>query len=331
MSGRPDAAREAARFLRQLQEMGQGDLVLDAFGRTEALALLDAARRAAPAEAPEAPEAAEPAAAARSTSPASPAGAATATSDGATAPADAQVPSGREGSSGSAPSSTGRGASDPPAPRAAPAQGAPSAGRPTASSPAPTAPDTSLPVLPDDYDALRELALGCTRCRLSETRTQVVFSDGSADARLMVVGEAPGANEDATGLPFVGQAGRFLDLLLACVDLDRERSVYIANVLKCRPPGNRNPLQDEIDCCSPYLRKQIELVAPQALLAVGTFAAQLLTGQSSSLGRLRGTVHAYEGVPLVVTYHPAALLRNPKWTRPVWDDLQLLREIMEGR
>lgn len=187
-----------------------------------------------------------------------------------------------------------------------------------------------LPVLPDDYEALREMALGCTLCRLSETRTQVVFSDGTPDARLMVVGEAPGANEDATGLPFVGAAGRFLDLLLACIDLSREDSVYIANVLKCRPPGNRNPLPAEIDCCAPYLKKQIELVRPEVLLAVGTFSAQLLTGQTSTLGRLRGTVHSYQGVPLVVTYHPAALLRNPKWTRPVWDDLQLLRGVLDG-
>ena len=187
-----------------------------------------------------------------------------------------------------------------------------------------------LPVLPDDYDGLRDVALRCTLCKLAETRTQVVFSDGAPDARLMVVGEAPGANEDATGLPFVGAAGRFLDLLLACIDLSREESVYIANVLKCRPPGNRNPLPVEIDCCAPYLKKQIELVRPEVLLAVGTFSAQLLTGQTSTLGRLRGTVHSYQGVPLVVTYHPAALLRNPKWTRPVWDDLQLLRGVLDG-
>ncbi len=172
-----------------------------------------------------------------------------------------------------------------------------------------------LPVLPDDYDALREMALGCTRCGLSETRTQVVFSDGAADARLMVVGEAPGANEDATGRPFVGAAGQFLDLLLATVDLSREESVYICNVLKCRPPGNRNP---------------IELVRPEAILAVGSFSAQLLTGrEKTALGRLRGEVHSYEGVPLVVTYHPAALLRNANWTRAFWDDLQLLRDVMD--
>ncbi|MCG6957946.1 MAG: uracil-DNA glycosylase [Gemmatimonadetes bacterium] len=188
----------------------------------------------------------------------------------------------------------------------------------------------ALPVLPASYTELRETALSCTRCALAETRTQVVFSDGAVDARLVVVGEAPGANEDATGLPFVGAAGRFLDLLLACVDLSRRDSVYICNVLKCRPPGNRNPLPQEIEACSPFLKKQLELVAPEALLAVGTFAARLLTGEQKPIGRLRGTVHAYQGIPLVVTYHPAALLRNSGWTRSFWDDLQLLRQVMDG-
>lgn len=182
----------------------------------------------------------------------------------------------------------------------------------------------------EDYQELRDTALQCTRCRLSETRTQVVFSDGSPDARLVVVGEAPGANEDATGLPFVGAAGQFLDLLLATVDLSRKDSVYICNVLKCRPPGNRNPMPDEIESCLPYLHGQLELVAPRALLAVGTFAAQALTGEQKPLGRLRGTVHGYQGIPLVVTYHPAALLRNAGWTRAFWDDLQLLRQVMDG-
>lgn len=188
----------------------------------------------------------------------------------------------------------------------------------------------ALPVLPADYDSLRAEALTCTRCRLAETRTQVVFSDGAVDARLVVVGEAPGANEDTTGLPFVGAAGQFLDLLLATVGLSREESVYIANVLKCRPPGNRNPQPDEIDACSPFLKKQLELIAPQALLAVGTFSGQLLTGAQKPLGKLRGEVHSYQGIPLVVTYHPAALLRNAGWTRAFWDDLQLLRTVMDG-
>ena len=165
---------------------------------------------------------------------------------------------------------------------------------------------------------------------MAQTRTQVVFSDGAVDARLVVVGEAPGANEDATGLPFVGAAGQFLDLLLATVDLSREDSVYIANVLKCRPPGNRNPQPNEIDACSPFLKKQLEVIAPQALLAVGTFSGQLLTGEQKPLGKLRGQVHSYQGIPLVVTYHPAALLRNAGWTRAFWDDLQLLRTVMDG-
>jgi DNA polymerase len=158
----------------------------------------------------------------------------------------------------------------------------------------------------------------------------VVFSDGAIDARLVVVGEAPGANEDETGLPFVGAAGKFLDLLLASVGLSREESVYICNVLKCRPPGNRNPQTDEIDLCAPYLKKQLELIQPEALLAVGSFAAQLLTGSEKvALGKLRGTVHSYQGIPLICTYHPAALLRNPKWTRSFWDDLQLLRTLLD--
>jgi uracil-DNA glycosylase len=189
----------------------------------------------------------------------------------------------------------------------------------------------TLPVLPDDYDQLRAIALSCTRCRLADGRTQVVFSDGPRDARLMVVGEAPGAQEDETGLPFVGAAGKYLDLLLATVGLAREDSVYIANVLKCRPPGNRNPTTDEIEACSPFLRKQIELVKPEALLAVGSFSGKLLTGQeNATLGKLRGKVHGYQGVPLVVTYHPAALLRNPRWTRLFWDDLQLLRDVLDA-
>lgn len=185
-------------------------------------------------------------------------------------------------------------------------------------------------VLPAEYEALRQEALACTRCRLHQGRTQAVFSDGNPAARLMVVGEAPGANEDRTGLPFVGQAGKLLDLMLASVGLSRTDSVYICNVIKCRPPGNRNPRPDEIEACAPFLRRQIELVRPEALLAVGSFSAQLLTGAQQPLGNLRGEVYSYEGVPLVVTYHPAALLRNPGWSRPAWDDLQLLRQVMDG-
>jgi len=182
-----------------------------------------------------------------------------------------------------------------------------------------------------DHEGLKAAAEACVLCRLSRTRANVVFSDGNPNARLMVVGEAPGANEDKTGLPFVGQAGKLLDLLLASVGLSRQKSVYICNVLKCRPPGNRDPMPDEIDFCAPYLKRQIALVAPEVILAVGTFAAQLLTATNRPLGKLRGSVYSYEGVPLVVTYHPAALLRNAGWTRPTWDDLQLLRQVMDQR
>jgi DNA polymerase len=231
--------------------------------------------------------------------------------------------------------SVGRAAAVATAPEATPPRGAGADRRAGAASRAEAKPASAtaaaLPVLPASYEELRQTALSCTRCRLSGTRTHVVFSDGVPDARLVVVGEAPGANEDATGLPFVGAAGKFLDLLLRTVGLSREESVYICNVLKCRPPGNRNPLPDEIEMCSPFLEKQIELIRPEALLAVGSFSGQLLTGrQGVALGQLRGEVHSYKGIPLVCTYHPAALLRNPRWTRSFWDDLQLLRNVMDG-
>jgi uracil-DNA glycosylase family 4 len=237
---------------------------------------------------------------------------------------------------GNGPVDTARGASpEPPRPRTARSDRRPAAtvargsGSPPANAPGPDAAGPSPDLSQLDYDQLRDLALQCTRCGLSGTRTQVVFSDGNPEARVVVVGEAPGANEDRTGLPFVGAAGKLLDLMLASIDLSREESVYICNVLKCRPPGNRNPQPDEIRACSPYLRRQLELVRPEALLAVGTFAAQLLTSSDAPLGKLRGEVHSYQGIPLVVTYHPAALLRNSGWVRATWDDLQLLRQVMD--
>jgi uracil-DNA glycosylase family 4 len=184
--------------------------------------------------------------------------------------------------------------------------------------------------LPGTLLELRAHCSGCTKCGLAAERTQTVFSDGNPEARLMVVGEAPGANEDASGLPFVGAAGKLLDLLLATVDLSRDSSVYICNVVKCRPPGNRNPEPEEIEACAPYLKKQIELVQPEAILAVGTFAGRLLSGKDLPLGALRGTTHHYEGIPLIVTYHPAALLRNSGWIRPTWTDMQRVRRILDG-
>jgi uracil-DNA glycosylase len=171
-------------------------------------------------------------------------------------------------------------------------------------------------------------AAGCTKCGLSVSRTQVVFGRGSSTTGLVVVGEAPGSEEDRQGLPFVGPAGRLLDLLLLAVGFERD-GVYICNVLKCRPPGNRDPRPDEVAACSPYLHAQLDAIAPRAVLAVGRFAGQMLTGSDGGMGQLRGRVHAYRGIPVVATYHPAYLLRTPSATRKTWQDLQLLRQVLD--
>lgn len=177
-------------------------------------------------------------------------------------------------------------------------------------------------------DVLSTEASGCVKCRLSEGRTQVVFGRGSAGAELVVVGEAPGREEDRTGLPFVGPAGKLLDLLLLSVGIERGRA-YICNVLKCRPPNNRDPMADEVSTCAPYLHAQLDIIQPRVLLGVGKFAAQWLSGSDQSIGRLRGTVHEYRGIPVVATYHPAYLLRSPHATRKTWQDLQLMRQVLD--
>jgi uracil-DNA glycosylase family 4 len=174
---------------------------------------------------------------------------------------------------------------------------------------------------------IQENAAACTACGLHATRTNSVFARGNPLSQLMVVGEAPGEEEDKTGLPFVGRAGKLLDVLLQAVGFPRD-SVYICNVLKCRPPNNRNPLPNEVDSCSGFLRSQIDLIAPKVLLAVGKFAAQTLAQSEESIGRLRGQIHQYNNVPVVVTYHPAYLLRSPQATRIAWSDFQLLRKIL---
>lgn len=168
----------------------------------------------------------------------------------------------------------------------------------------------------------------CTRCPLYATAKNAVPGEGNPDADLVCVGEAPGANEDETGRPFIGQAGQLLTKILGAINLARE-DVFICNVLKHRPPGNRNPAPVEVEACSPYLVRQLELIRPKAILALGTFAAQTLLNTKLPIGRLRGAVHRYHGVPLVVTYHPAALLRNPAWKRPTWEDVQLVRRILD--
>jgi uracil-DNA glycosylase len=180
-----------------------------------------------------------------------------------------------------------------------------------------------------DLTQLAELIRRCTRCDLYKTAINAVPGEGNPHADFMCVGEAPGAQEDATGRPFYGQAGQLLTKILQAVNLSREE-VFILNVLKHRPPGNRNPLPEEVSACRPYLVRQVELVAPKVILALGTFAAQSLLETKLSIGKLRGSVHRYHGIPVIVTYHPAALLRNPAWKRPTWEDVQLARRILDS-
>ncbi|MDX1508651.1 MAG: uracil-DNA glycosylase [Woeseiaceae bacterium] len=177
------------------------------------------------------------------------------------------------------------------------------------------------------WEELCEQVSGCTRCRLHESRTQTVFGVGNANADWMIIGEAPGAEEDRRGEPFVGRAGKLLDEMLRAVG-EKRSSVFIANILKCRPPNNRDPKPDEASACRDYLERQIELVQPKIVLAVGRIAAQNLLGTDSPVGRLRGKRHSLGDIPLVVTYHPAYLLRSPAQKRKSWDDLSLARRIL---
>jgi uracil-DNA glycosylase family 4 len=187
-----------------------------------------------------------------------------------------------------------------------------------------------------DWPALREAVAGCRACALCESRRHTVFGVGHEQAHWMIVGEAPGENEDRLGEPFVGQAGRLLDSMLRAIGLTREaappqRQVFICNVLKCRPPGNRNPEPQEVAQCEPFLKRQVALVKPRIILAMGRFAVQSLLRTTEPIGRLRGRVHDYEGVPLIVTYHPAYLLRNLPDKAKAWDDLCLALDTLQAR
>ena len=190
-------------------------------------------------------------------------------------------------------------------------------------------------VVPGDEDARARKATAlaeldrtqvavCTKCALSKTRTNTVFGVGNPDANVVFVGEAPGRDEDLQGEPFVGRAGQLLTKILGAIGFQRE-DVYICNVLKCRPPDNRDPLPDEVAHCEPYLLAQLDIIRPRVICALGRISAQTLLKTNTSLTKLRGQVHDYHGIPMVVTYHPAALLRNPNWKRPTWDDVQKLR------
>ena len=189
-----------------------------------------------------------------------------------------------------------------------------------------------------DWSALRSAVSGCRACGLCESRTQTVFGVGNEHAQLMIVGEAPGEQEDLQGEPFVGQAGKLLDNMLRAIGLTRSagppgqetRQVFIANTLKCRPPRNRNPEPAETARCAPYLVRQIELVRPRALLAMGRFAAQSLLASDEPIGKLRGRVHRWRDIPVVVTYHPAYLLRTLADKARAWDDLCLAAAVLEG-
>lgn len=176
-------------------------------------------------------------------------------------------------------------------------------------------------------DELRREMLACHKCPLGKTRTNLVFGVGDPMANLMFVGEAPGRDEDLQGEPFVGRAGQLLTKIIEAIGLNR-RDVYIANVLKCRPPGNRNPLPEEIALCIPYLLKQIEMIQPKVLCALGTFAAQTLLNTKAPVGMLRGKFHDYKSIPMMVTFHPAYLLRNPNDKAKVWEDMKKVRDLL---
>ncbi|MGH8506414.1 MAG: uracil-DNA glycosylase [Stenotrophobium sp.] len=186
-------------------------------------------------------------------------------------------------------------------------------------------------VAPSDWAGLREAVKACTRCKLCPTRTQTVFGVGAEHAPLMVVGEGPGADEDAQGEPFVGRAGKLLDELLKSIGHSRKDNVFIANVVKCRPPGNRDPAPDEAEACRPFLERQIQLVKPKLIVALGRIAAQRLLQTDEPLSRLRGPMHRYgpDNTPLFITYHPAYLLRSPREKAKSWSDLKKVHRFLE--
>jgi DNA polymerase len=181
----------------------------------------------------------------------------------------------------------------------------------------------------DSIGAIAKAVAGCTACGLYAGAKNPVPGEGNPHAGFVCVGEAPGQTEDEQGKPFVGASGQLLTKILAAIHFTRDE-IFICNVIKHRPPGNRNPSPDEIAACSPFLLRQLELLQPRVILALGTFASQTLLQTTTPIGKLRGQVHRYYGVPLIVTYHPAALLRNPSWKRPTWEDVQLARRVFDN-
>ena len=312
------------RYLEQRREMGESELVLDKLTVDEVLRIVGAQGKRAPARPQRTSESSDWRQALRD-------------ADAEVASPVARIPRAEVPPAPSAPLA-------PPAPSALPALFPPS----SSASPAPRS--TRLSSLApaglvvgggeaelfggpigraSSLEAIAEMVRTCTRCPLYATAINPVPGEGSPTAELLCIGEAPGATEDETGRPFVGQAGKLLTDILLAIKLRREE-VFIANVMKHRPPGNRNPTPDEITACSPYLLRQVELIRPKVILALGTFAAQTLLDTKVAIGKLRGAMHWYHGTPLIATYHPAALLRNPGWKKPTWEDVKLVRRILDS-
>jgi uracil-DNA glycosylase len=308
-----DAREQLRRYLEQRRELGESELVLDGLSVDEAMRVLGAARGAADWR--------------------------SALRDAGAAPGETRSPAAAGEAKSAPPAAPAAPDPSPPARELRPAAPRRDATPPKDASGAPpsglivgTASGDLFGADQPRFSSLEEIAqavASCTKCPLSKGAKNPVPGEGNPDADFMCVGEAPGATEDETGRPFVGQAGQLLTKILAAIDLKRE-DVFIGNVLKHRPPGNRNPLPDEVKACSPYLIRQIELIRPKVILAMGLFAAQTLLETKLTIGKLRGQVHRYYGVPLIVTYHPAALLRNPSWKRPTWEDVQLARRILDS-
>lgn len=311
-----DAQERLRAYLEQRREMGESEFVLDGLSVEEALKVLGG----------------------RPPSRAEAGGAA----GGATAPPGAQVPprdSAKRRAADEAARSgdwrdalrnvdagqdeTAQGAKAPVA-RAAPPAAAPTGTSRVIGEGAAPSPLATLGTLSDVAAAIAE----CSACSLAAGAKNHVPGEGDPNAKFVIVGEAPGATEDELGRPFVGKSGELLTKILGAIGLSREQ-VFICNVLKHRPPGNRNPSGDEIVACRPFLLRQLEILQPRVILALGTFAAQTLLETDSPIGKLRGIEHRYHGIPLVATYHPAALLRNPNWKRPAWEDVQLARRILD--
>ena len=184
-------------------------------------------------------------------------------------------------------------------------------------------------MLDEELEKIKKQCLNCLKCGLSASRTNIVFSDGVPNHKMMLIGEAPGYWEDVKGLPFVGKAGQYLDKWLDAIGLSRHTNCFIGNVVKCRPPMNRDPQPDEIAACMPYLERQIAILKPKFILTVGRISSSVLAGQEAGIGRLRGRTYSFRGIPLIPTYHPSAVLRDQDLRKPVWDDLRRLKAELE--